>query len=70
MTQAAPTTDARTIRKKLRDLGKRRKAQVKADEKLTKEIRQALEEADGQLTVSEQAKLLSLHRTTLYRVYK
>jgi transcriptional regulator of acetoin/glycerol metabolism len=64
------TASAEDIRKKLRDLGARRKRQVREDEKLTGEIKKALAAAEGKISVSEQADLLEMHRTTLYRVYK
>lgn len=58
------------VRRTLRELGKRRAQQERADSKLTADIQKALAEAEGKISVSEQANLLKMHRTTLYRVYK
>lgn len=58
------------IRERLRKLGERRAQQERSEEKLTKDIQKALAAADGKLTVQEQAQLLQMHRTTLYRVYR
>jgi transcriptional regulator of acetoin/glycerol metabolism len=64
------TASTPDIRRRLRSLGKRRARMEREDEVLTKDIQQALEDAEGLLSVTEQAELLGLHRTTLYRVYK
>lgn len=63
----ASSTDK--IREELRELGQQRKSLDKKDEQLTTKIKRALAKADGKLSVTEQAELLKLHRTTLYRVY-
>lgn len=64
------TATSTDLRRRLRALGMRRARQGEAEARLTEDIRDALAEADGQISVSEQANLLRLHRTTLYRVYK
>lgn len=64
------TATSTDLRRRLRALGMRRARQGEAEARLTEDIRHALAEADGQISVSEQANLLRLHRTTLYRVYK
>jgi AcrR family transcriptional regulator len=62
----ASVTDPRI---ELRALGKRR-AKIQGDsEKLTGDIEVALRRAYGNVTVAEAAKLLGVHRTTIYRVY-
>lgn len=66
----ATASPADRVRRKLRELGKRRSQAERTDAQLTRDIQKALAEADGKISVSEQAKLLKLHRTTLYRVYK
>lgn len=58
------------IRKRLDALGKRR-ARIDADEaKLMEETEKLLREAHGVIPVSEAAKRLRIHRTTVYRVYR
>lgn len=63
------TASPETIREELRELGKQRKLQAKEDGKLATKIRNAVQKADGKITVTEQADLLGMERTTLYRVY-
>lgn len=59
------------IRDELKALGDLRKAQRKADKKVTKDIKAALRKAKrAGVTKSEAARLLGVHRTTLYRVYE
>lgn len=72
-----PTTDwtvqgmaTDDIRAELRALGRRRAQQVERDAELSTQIRDALARAEGQITRTEAADLLGLHRTTLYRVYR
>jgi transcriptional regulator of acetoin/glycerol metabolism len=64
------TAGSTDVRRRLRALGVRRARQEEAEARLIEDIRNALADADGQISVSEQANLLKLHRTTLYRVYK
>lgn len=63
------TTDSSDIRAKLDALGERRKAQKESDTKLAKDVEEALREAYGHVSVSEAARRLRIHRTTIYRVY-
>lgn len=63
-------TDYADIRDELGALGRRRAQHDAEDEQLSREIREALEKADGQVSMTEAATLLGIHRTTLYRVYK
>ena len=57
------------VRDRLRSLGERR-AQLNSDgSSLASEISDALAAADGIVSMSEAARLLGVHRTTLYRVY-
>lgn len=67
---ATASSKSSRLRARLRDLAKRRREHSKEDAKLTRDIKKALAEADGEISVSEQANLLGMHRTTLYRVYK
>jgi transcriptional regulator of acetoin/glycerol metabolism len=64
------TDSAAEIRRRLDALGKRRAAQAARDEELTEEVKQALRDAYGVVTVEEAAERLKMHRTTVYRVYK
>jgi DNA invertase Pin-like site-specific DNA recombinase len=58
------------IRRRLDSLGRRR-ARIDADEaKLMAETEELLREARGIVPVSEAAKRLRIHRTTVYRVYR
>lgn len=70
MSTATADRQRTRIRETLKKLGQRRARQDQAEEQLTKDIQKALAEADGKLTVQEQADLLQMHRTTLYRVYR
>lgn len=63
------STDTSDIRERLAALGVRRQHQEDQDAELATEIRVALADADGQVSKTEAAKLLKMHRTTLYRVY-
>lgn len=57
-------------RRELAELGQRRAARDEEDKELAEEIRAVLARApDEGVTVSEAARLLGVHRTTLYRVY-
>jgi DNA invertase Pin-like site-specific DNA recombinase len=61
---------ASEIRAELARLGKRR-VKLQADEdKLSDEVRDVLDRAYGTVPVAEAARLLNLHRTTVYRVYE
>lgn len=63
---AAASSD---IRDELAALGARR-AKLDEDEgKLADEVRKALDSAYGKVPVAEAARLLRMHRTTVYRVY-
>lgn len=57
-------------RRRLADLGARRRAHDEAGAALAKEIRRALVATDGVIPLTEAAELLDIHRTTLYRVYR
>jgi transcriptional regulator of acetoin/glycerol metabolism len=58
------------IREELRELGKRRKLQHASRYKLATEVEGCLHRAyHSSVTVAEAARLLGLHRTTVYRVY-
>jgi transcriptional regulator of acetoin/glycerol metabolism len=63
-------TDFADIREELASLGEQRQALDTKDDELTKQIKDALGRASGQVSMKEAADLLKLHRTTLYRVYK
>lgn len=63
-------TDSRDIREELRLLGQERERLVAQETDLAPRIEDALERAQGEVSVSEAARLLGLHRTTLYRVYR
>jgi hypothetical protein len=57
------------IRDELKALGERR-VQIHCDEKeLAGEVEDVLKRAYGLVTVAEAARLLKMHRTTVYRVY-
>lgn len=59
------------IRERLDELGRRRTTQDATDKELAKEIRAILPEAEAKgIGVSEAARRLNVHRTTIYRVYK
>lgn len=60
---------ASDIRDELRDLGERRKNQEEDAAVLANDVEKALKKAYGRLSVSEAARLLGMHRTTVYRVY-
>jgi transcriptional regulator of acetoin/glycerol metabolism len=57
------------IRAELRALGERRNAKEQDDKELAEEVEKALRKAYGHVTVAEAARLLHMHRTTVYRVY-
>lgn len=61
---------ASEVRELLKRLGKRRVKLQKDEEELSDEVRAALESAYGVVSVAEAARLLHLHRTTVYRVYE
>lgn len=62
-------TASSDIRADLKELGKRRKALDKDTLKLSNDVERALKRAQGEVSVTEAAKLLGMHRTTVYRVY-
>lgn len=57
------------IREELKALGERRKANEADEAEIAKDVTRALKRAYGKVTVAEAAKLLGIHRTTVYRVY-
>lgn len=57
------------IRTELAALGERREAQDASDAQLAKEVERTLRRAYGKVPVAEAARLLRMHRTTVYRVY-
>lgn len=64
--------EARGLRAQLTELGQRRQRHEDEDAELAGEIRQALaavEGSEGAVSKTEAARLLKMHRTTLYRVY-
>jgi transcriptional regulator of acetoin/glycerol metabolism len=63
---ASPETD---IRQRLADLGRQRKAHERTEGELAVEVEKALGDAYGIVSISEAARLLGMHRTTIYRVY-
>lgn len=65
-TDSAESTD---IRARLKELGERRKRNEAEDSAITEEIKSALADAEGEVSRTEAADLLQIHRTTLYRVY-
>lgn len=63
--------DVDAVRRELAAFGKRRKTNEAKDREMTEEIKQAIVRADEVgVSVADQARLLQVHRTTLYRVYK
>lgn len=70
---ASTSSKPDALREKLRELGDRRQAHEDQDAELATEIRTALREVeeldDPHLSKTEAARLLKMHRTTLYRVY-
>lgn len=65
----ASSNEPDDIRKRLSALGKRRKALAKDEADLMEDTEEALRDAYGVVPVSEAARLVDLHRTTVYRVY-
>ncbi len=64
------TTATDDLREELRLLGERRKRKDSEDAELTRQITEALKHIKAQgITKSDAARLLGVHRTTLYRVY-
>lgn len=59
----------RDIRDELRSLGERRKKQTAADAELAQEVEDTLRRAYNVVPLAEAARLLGVHRTTIYRVY-
>lgn len=57
------------LRRELEALGDRRAKLDKEDAKLAKDVTRVLKRAYGRLSVAECARLLQMHRTTVYRVY-
>lgn len=58
------------LRAELARLGARRKRLETAQDTLSDDVRDALGRAYGKVSVTEAARLLHLHRTTVYRVYE
>jgi transcriptional regulator of acetoin/glycerol metabolism len=58
------------LRAELARLGARRKRLETAQDTLADDVRDALGRAYGKVSVAEAARLLHLHRTTVYRVYE
>lgn len=58
------------LRAELARLGARRKRLETAQDTLSDDVRDALGRAYGKVSVVEAARLLNLHRTTVYRVYE
>jgi transcriptional regulator of acetoin/glycerol metabolism len=58
------------LRAELARLGARRKRLETAQDTLADDVRDALGRAYGKVSVAEAARLLNLHRTTVYRVYE
>jgi transcriptional regulator of acetoin/glycerol metabolism len=58
------------LRAELARLGARRKRLETAQDTLADDVRDALSRAYGKVSVAEAARLLHLHRTTVYRVYE
>lgn len=67
---ATDSTDLAGIRRELDSLGRRRRALDARDEELSREVTDALRRAYGHIPVSEAARRLGVHRTTVYRVYR
>lgn len=65
-----PDASASEIRAELAKLGRRRVKLHRDEEELSDDVRDALERAYGTVPVAEAARLLGLHRTTVYRVYE
>jgi transcriptional regulator of acetoin/glycerol metabolism len=65
-----PADDLELLRRKLAEIGRRRKAQNTAIEKLAHDTVEAVNLAQGKLGATEIAALVGLERTTLYRVYR
>lgn len=63
-------SSSKEIRARLKRLGARRKKLGTDQAMLADEVRAALGEAYGEVPVAEAARLLNLHRTTVYRVYE
>lgn len=62
--------DEKEIRARLKRLGARRERQMEHETALATEVEDALREAYGVISVAEAARILKLHRTTVYRVYR
>jgi transcriptional regulator of acetoin/glycerol metabolism len=58
------------LRAELARLGIRRERLEGDQAKLADDVRDALGRAYGKVTVAEAARLLHIHRTTVYRVYE
>lgn len=57
------------FRAELDALGRRRAQRESDDAALTADIRRVLRECEGEISRTEAADRLGIHRTTLYRVY-
>jgi transcriptional regulator of acetoin/glycerol metabolism len=58
------------LRAELARLGVRRKRLEASQGALADDVRDALARAYGRISVAEAARLLNIHRTTVYRVYE
>jgi DNA invertase Pin-like site-specific DNA recombinase len=61
--------DAGEIRQRLDKLGKRRRKLAADEAQLMEDTEKVLRDAYEVVPVSEQARRLGIHRTTIYRVY-
>lgn len=57
-------------RRKLRNIGKRRKRHDAAGDKLATDTAKVLAETRGIVSTSEAARLVKLNRSTVYQVYR
>lgn len=69
MATASSPQPPEDIRDKLDRLGRERAEVTERDIELHDDIARALREAKGQVSKTEAARRLGVHRTTLYRVY-
>ena len=57
------------IRDELKKLGNARKKLGRDEGRLAEDVTAALKRSRGQVPIAEAARLLGMHRTTVYRVY-
>lgn len=60
---------SKDIRVELAELGERRRRRAEDDADLAKDVERTLRRAYGKVPVAEAARLVGIHRTTVYRVY-